>query len=154
MPLDVYFRYALQDGISQDVAVSNTWSVNGQVLSDKAITTLSFTESGTYTIKLDVMTKYGNAVTAETQILVNANNPPTCDISSKMIKKGKYQLDAMCYDSDGRIVSYLWDLGNDRTATSSRVYVEYETSGSHTVRLTGTDDSGGSTTAETTINVN
>ena len=153
VPLEVYFRYALQDGISQDVAISNTWSVNGQVLSDKAITTLSFTEPGTYNVKLDVTTKYGNTIVAETQILVNANNPPMCDVSSKMIKKGKYQLDAMCYDSDGRIVSYLWDLGNDRTATSARVYMEYESSGAYTARVTGTDDSGGTATAEVTINV-
>ena len=69
----------------------------------------------------------------------------------------------MCYtfdgidsvDSDGEIVSYDWDLGDDTTASGDIVIVEhcYEESGTYTVTLTVTDgdDLTGSASQEVTV---
>lgn len=153
VPLDVYCRYKITEGLSQDVPISNVWSIDGSPLSEKSIVTFNFTVPGTYTLGLDVITKYGNTLKTTVPIVVNENVPPVCSINTKMIKAGKYQFDAMCYDEDGRIVSYQWDFGDGTTGTSARAYREYSKSGSYTIKVTATDNSGGVVTAESTLDV-
>jgi PKD repeat protein len=151
-PLDVYCRYRIAEGLSVDVPIKNVWSVNGTPMSEKSIVTFNFANPGTYTLGLDVLTKYGNTASTTVPIVVTENVPPTCTINAKLITGKKYQLDAQCYDVDGRIVSYLWDFGDDTTGTSERDYREFK-SGTYNIRVTATDNSGGTGTAETTLNV-
>lgn len=57
-------------------------------------------------------------------------------------------------DSDGTIVSYLWNFGNGATSTAANPSYTYTTTGTFTVTLTVTDNSGLTGTAGVTIAVN
>lgn len=54
-------------------------------------------------------------------------------------------------DSDGRIVLYSWDFGDGKTENGSLISHIYDLPGTYDVKLTVTDDSGGSTTANMTV---
>ncbi|ENM3811164.1 TPA: PKD domain-containing protein, partial [Vibrio cholerae] len=56
-------------------------------------------------------------------------------------------------DSDGNIVSYLWDFGNGQTSTEAAPTWSYTKAGSYSVTLTVTDDKGDSDTHQQTIKV-
>ncbi|EKF9853264.1 M6 family metalloprotease PrtV [Vibrio cholerae] len=56
-------------------------------------------------------------------------------------------------DSDGNIVSYLWDFGNGQTSTEASPTWSYTKAGSYSVTLTVTDDKGDSDTHQQTIKV-
>ncbi|KLN63739.1 immune inhibitor A domain-containing protein [Vibrio sp. VPAP30] len=56
-------------------------------------------------------------------------------------------------DSDGEIISYLWDFGNGETSTDAVPTWTYSESGSFTVSLTVTDDMGAIHTSTKSIDV-
>ncbi len=56
-------------------------------------------------------------------------------------------------DDDGRIVSYVWDLGDGTTATGAMVAHTYRAPGLFTVTLTVTDDDGATSVARGAVRV-
>jgi len=56
-------------------------------------------------------------------------------------------------DSDGRIVSYLWDFGDGTSSGSSRISHTYTTTGNYTAALTVTDNAGGQSTSPVPVEV-
>ncbi|MGL4830370.1 MAG: PKD domain-containing protein, partial [Vibrio sp.] len=56
-------------------------------------------------------------------------------------------------DSDGNIVSYLWDFGNHETSTEAAPTWSYAKAGTYQVTLTVTDDKGATDTHHQTIKV-
>ncbi len=56
-------------------------------------------------------------------------------------------------DADGSVRSYAWDFGDGRTATGPQAAHTYATAGTHTVRLTVTDDLGTTGTATRQVTV-
>ncbi len=54
-------------------------------------------------------------------------------------------------DSDGSIISYLWNFGDGSTGSGQITNHAYTTSGSYLVRLTVTDNSAATATADTTV---
>jgi PKD repeat protein len=56
-------------------------------------------------------------------------------------------------DSDGNIVSYIWDFGDGETAAGADVTHTYAASGTYGLQLTVTDDDGSADTASQTIRV-
>ena len=56
-------------------------------------------------------------------------------------------------DSDGTIVSYLWDFGDGNTSNETNPTHEYATADTYTVTLTVTDDDGATDTETTEITV-
>jgi len=70
-------------------------------------------------------------------------------------KSGEVTLTANVADSDGEVVSYIWDLGDgnkDETA-GNIVTHKYDDVGVYSVEITAVDDSGGKTTAKTKVYV-
>ena len=56
-------------------------------------------------------------------------------------------------DADGKVMEWLWDFGDGRTASGSVATVRYSEPGTYTVTLTVTDDDGATATVKDTIEV-
>lgn len=80
-----------------------------------------------------------------------ANAAPTAKITSTVDGSNVVLSAEGSADSDGRIVSYQWDLGNGVTAEGERVQHVFAEPGEHVVTLTVTDDAGARATATATI---
>lgn len=119
----------------------------------------TFTEVGSYDVKLTIQNRDGVTATKVTRVEVSAEQEgPTAKISpiSKLTGDFPYTFEVSAQDSfdpDGRIVSYEWDFG-DKTDVqygekTSHVYLK---PGTYTARLTVTDDT--DRVDSTTIDVN
>lgn len=80
------------------------------------------------------------------------NNPPVASFTVKTLGQ-IVQLTDTSTDSDGTIVSRVWDTGDGRTSTKTPVTYRYANPGSYTVKLTVTDDDGASTSTTQTVTV-
>ncbi len=117
----------------------------------------TYATPGTYNAKLTVTDSDGDKDTSIKTITVNVppNVPPTAAIGSS--GSGGVAPYAVTFDGsassdpDGSIVSYLWDFGNDRTATTAVASANYTQPGTYTARLTVTDNVGGTGTATKVI---
>jgi PKD repeat protein len=80
------------------------------------------------------------------------NNPPTADysfVSSKL----KVTFTDGSTDSDGTIVSWLWDFGDGKTSTVRNPRHRYGRNGTYTITLTATDDGGAADSTSKTVTV-
>jgi len=110
--------------------------------------THTFTEPGTYQIRLKVVTDLGWQRTGWfTLEVLEGNNPPTAQIEGGPLA-GQAPLTVLLdgsksSDPDGdAIVSYEWNFGDGSTASGPVVSHVYETAGKYTVTLTVTDEAG------------
>ena len=158
--------------------VSYDWDLGDDTTAsgDIVIVEHCYEESGTYTVTLtvtdenDLTGRASQEVTVADDIVQDSDIstaeiteeegepiPPEAIIQVEEIPKSSGQ----CYtfdgsdsvDSDGEIVSYDWDLGDDSTDTGDVVEHCYEGSGTYTVILTVTDgdDLTGSASQEVTV---
>lgn len=119
----------------------------------------TYTTPGTYQSKLTVTDDQGDKDVEIRTITVNVppNVPPTAAIgSSGSGGQAPYTVNfdgTGSSDPDGSIVSYAWDFGNDRTATTPTGSATYTQPGTYTVTLTVTDNQGatGTTTREIVV---
>lgn len=145
-PLTGYFKYVISGGLLVDTPVSTLWSVNGSPVSERATAPIVFPDGGTYTVSVQVKTKYGNTVTANQAVTVAQNQLPKCTVVVDRMDDGSvygtYRLYASnCYDPDGKIIGYLWDLGDGRKGYSCTAYIAPKAPGVYPYSLTVTDDS-------------
>ncbi|MDP8287963.1 MAG: PKD domain-containing protein [Candidatus Electryonea clarkiae] len=80
------------------------------------------------------------------------NNPPAADYSFVSTKL-KVTLTDRSTDSDGTIVSWVWDFGDGRTSTAQNTRHRYRRSGTYTITLTVTDDGGAADSTRKTVTV-
>ena len=87
-----------------------------------------------------------------------ANSPPTALIASN-ITSGSTPVTISfdgtgSHDSDGTIVSYVWDFGDGFSGSGNSINHTYSSAGSYNVFLTVTDDRGGTGQDQFTITAN
>ena len=80
------------------------------------------------------------------------NNPPTADFSFSCLDLACDFTD-LSHDPDGVIVEHAWDFGDSTTSSEPSPSHEFAASGSYTVSLTVTDDSGDSATTTRDVEV-
>jgi len=104
--------------------------------------------AGTYTVRLSVTDNDG-AVDTQTRTLIVAstpNQPPHAafTVSPSSGQPGTWFTfsAAPSSDSDGSIVSYIWDFGDGDTGSGITAYNNYVSAGTYTVGLTVTDNDG------------
>ena len=107
-----------------------------------------YTAAGTYTVKLTVTDNRGGTDTASQDYTVapQPNDPPTAAFT-----KGGTWLHATfdasgSADPDGTIASYAWDFGDGSNGTGATPQHDYTAAGTYTVKLTVTDNRGGTDT--------
>jgi len=116
----------------------------------------SYTDNGTYTLTLTITDNDGATATASSTKTV-LNRPPVASFTESaesVYTSETISFDASAsYDADGSIVSYLWDFGDESSATGIVVDHFYADDGTYTVTLTATDNDGSTASATATITV-
>jgi len=131
----------------------------------RAVTTFTAPETdengSNLTLKLTVTDAGGLQSSAECLVYVAptitepqapTNTPPTADYGFE-ISKLKVTLTDGSIDSDGTIVSWVWDFGDGTTNTPQNPRHRYREAGIYTVTLTVTDDGGAVDSTQKTISV-
>ena len=115
-----------------------------------------YADDGVYTVTLTVTDNNGSTATATSTKTVS-NRPPVASFTENattVLTEEIIRFDASSSeDSDGYIISYLWDFGDGTTAFGVKVNHAYEDDGVYTVTLTVIDDDGAtaSTSAVKTV---
>ena len=131
---------------------------NGQTATGPTAFT-TYTTPGTYQARLTVTDADGDQDVQIRTITVNVppNVPPSAAIgSSGTGGQAPYAVNfdgTGSSDPDGSVVSYAWDFGNTRTATTPTASANYTQPGTYTVTLTVTDNQGatGTTTRQIVV---
>lgn len=123
--------------------------------------THTFKVSGTYTVKLRVLTENGcESVAFEKSILINPSPLVNFGVPEVCIKDSFAQFTDSTTISDGSALSYLWNFGNAAAAPGTNTSVlknpthRYTIAGNYQVTLTVTSSSGCVSTVVKTFTVN
>jgi len=105
----------------------------------------SYSESGTYTVSLQVKDNSGvRNNMSETHYRLRVNSPPLPDAGGdQLVNDSKVFFDgSRSRDKDDSIIQYLWDFGDNTTATGQMTAHTYSVPGTYRVILTVKDSSG------------
>ena len=132
----------------QDGTYTYAWTFIGgsPEFSDEANPTVTYNAAGTYPVSLVVMNAAGTANENQEDYIV-VGEAPSADFTLDSTL-GSLTIGATG-PADAGITSWAWDFGDDTQGSGMSVMHTYETSGTHTVQLNTTNESGSTTTDET-----
>jgi PKD repeat protein len=113
----------------------------------------SYTQAGTYTVLLVVADNNGAeaSTTQAVPVVASPNAPPTASFTATCSGLSCRFDAAGSTDSDGTITTNGWDFGDGSSGTGVTAQHIYTQSGSYTVKLTVTDNSGATATITRTV---
>ena len=152
---------ASQSSDSDGTITTYSWNFGDNNTATGVTSNHAYTEQGTYTIILTVTDNNGKididsqAVSVTTKATPNINPVASFNKTTQTTSRGEnIHFDATeSYDTDGLVVSYIWDFGDGNTATGTEVDHIYETVGVYTVTLTITDSDGVTTKTTSAITI-
>jgi len=154
------FEVILDAGLSSDSdgnIVLYSWQFGDGSSATGVTSSHIYNTPGTYIVILTVTDNVGASDTETLQIEVISNQPPEASmVLSRVSGYAPLAIDfdaSGSSDSDGSIVEYDWDFGEEATGSGSSVSHTYSTPGSHTVTLAVTDDKGAVDSATAVIEV-
>ncbi|MEW6086989.1 MAG: PKD domain-containing protein [bacterium] len=131
----------------QGTIVSYSWDFGDGTTESGVTASHIYNAAGTYTVTLTVTDNEGATGSDVSQVHVN-NNPPLAiaggNKSGSRIAPVNFDGSAS-FDTDGTIVSYLWDFGDGASASGAVVNHIYSSLGTFTATLTVTDNNGAAT---------
>jgi PKD repeat protein len=144
--------------------LSYAWEFGDGTTSTSADPVHEYTKVGTVTARLTVSSASGLSSTATVDITVT-DNAPVAVIATPPTGTTTYRGERVNFSSagsnddrdkefGGRIVSHRWEFGDGSTSTEAnpaKTYLTTSPPGGFTVRLTVTDDAGGTGVAETKV---
>ncbi|ALO67794.1 hypothetical protein AS189_16540 [Arthrobacter alpinus] len=115
----------------------------------------SYSTAGTFQVKLTVTDNRGgvSSVTQPVTSTLPPNQLPTATFTSSTHNLEVSVDGTTSSDSDGTVVSYAWDFGDGHTATGITTDYTYLAAGNYTIKLTVTDDRGGTGTTTKQVTV-
>lgn len=136
---------------SDGTITSYSWNFGDGNTGTGATTTHTYANAGTYTATLAVMDNDGATDEATVSAVVDAL-PEAGIVPIAMVIVGETtSFDGSdSNDSDGNIVSYVWNFGDSSTGNGETTTHTYSSVGSYTVTLTATDDFGSTDTVTAT----
>jgi PKD repeat protein len=156
-PLAVVFDGSAS--FDQDGSVTGyLWTFDDGTTATGVSVSKTFVTVGNRVATLRVTDNSGLSATASVTIGVQAPNQlPTASFTSSVTSGTApvaVSFDASgSRDNDGTIATYSWAFGDGTTGTGRTVQKTFSSAGTFTVRLTVTDDRGGSATSQATIQV-
>jgi PKD repeat protein len=148
--LEVQFTNAGTDG--DGTITSCQWDFGDGASSSETNPTHTYAGADTYSVALTVTDDDGDRATVSKEVTVAANVPPTASFSFTT-NISFVQFSNQSSDSDGAIVSHLWDFGDGTTSIETAPAHTYAVNGTFTVTLTVTDDSGATHTDSQNVTV-
>jgi len=146
---------------SDGTIVNYSWAFGDGTTATGVTANHVYSAAGTYTVTLTV-TDDGESTDSTTSTIsittpVVPNQSPVAFFteSAQTVSSGEnVHFDASdSSDSDGTIVSYSWDFGDEMTATGVTAEHAYSAEGTYTVTLTVTDDNGASSSVSAEMTV-
>lgn len=136
------------------VIASRVWNFGDGSTSTATNPIKTYASSGTYTVVLSVTDDAGatNAVAHTVTVTAPANQPPTASFSFMTVGLTASFMDGSS-DSDGTIVSRLWNFGDGATSTATNPSRNYATAGTYEVSLAVTDNHGATHTKMVPVTV-
>ncbi|MEM3493779.1 MAG: PKD domain-containing protein, partial [Thermoplasmata archaeon] len=128
-----------------DIDNDGTWDGSGMIFTFNIPTSFPV---GSHTVKLQVRDNYG-MISTDFCTLTVANTNPTAAFTftpENPTTSDTIQFTDTSTDSDGTITSWSWDFGDGTQSTQRNPTHRYSTKGTYTVRLTVTDNDGGTAT--------
>lgn len=152
---------ALSSSGSTDVdgtIASYTWSFGDGTTGAGAQVSKTYAAAGTYTVTLTVTDNAGAVAIDTTRVIVTApaNIPPIANAGadrSAVTGQSISFSSTGSSDSDGSIVSYIWNFGDGTTGSGSKVTKIYSVAGTYPVTLTVTDNVGAKTEDSAVVTV-
>jgi PKD repeat protein len=135
---------------------SYLWTFGDGSVSAQANPVYTYLSAGTYTVSLRVTDDDGATATETDSIIISPINlAPVSIISapSSVLVNETVTLDSVSTDSDGTVVSYLWDFDDGTGSTAESPTKAWTTSGYYTVTLTVRDDDGASAVSSQRVTV-
>ncbi len=133
------------------------WDFGDNTSSTEANPTHIYTSVGSYTATLSVTDNDNNVATDTASVTIQASNEaPVANANGSYNANVGQEItlsSAGSLDTDGSIVSYLWDFGDNQTSNVADPNHTYTQAGDYTVTLTVTDNGGLTATATTTASV-
>jgi len=141
-----------------DAIASYTWTVDGEQVGTGATLEHAFDEPGAHTVTLAVADEAGNEASTERAITVESpNEAPSAAFtpSSGQPSVGEsVTFDASeSSDPDGSIASYTWSIDGPKAGTGATIEHVFDSTGTHTVQLRVTDETGSIAKTQQTVTV-
>jgi thermitase len=139
---------------SDGTIVSWLWDFGDTNTSSAQNPVHSYTATGTYTVSLTVTDNNGGTDTASQNVTVTEpqNVLPTASFTYSTNDLTATFTDTSM-DSDGTIVSWLWDFGDSNSSSAQNPVHGYTSAGTYTVSLMVTDNEGGYDTTSQNVTV-
>ncbi|MEQ9310381.1 MAG: PKD domain-containing protein [Balneolaceae bacterium] len=141
-PGDVFPLNAVESGDPNQDQLLFIWMVNEEEVARGEISTLSFSDPGSYEVKLIVDDQRGVSNSVQTLTnTVRVNAPPQPIITAvPLTSSPKVEFAAtQSQDSESELQSFSWDFGDGNLASGPQVSHTYQQTGSYTVKLTVDD---------------
>jgi PKD repeat protein len=115
----------------------------------------TYATAGAYQVKLTVTDNQGatGTVTTPVTVAMAANQPPVADFSGAVTNLSVAFDASASSDPDGSVASYAWAYGDGATGTGKTSSHAYTAAGTYQVKLTVTDNQGGSTSITKPVTV-
>lgn len=118
---------------------------------------VTFPAGGNFTVKFTVTSRDGAVATATREIYVIPDNMrPTAAFAwdpAEIIAGSPVRFSDASFDTDGEVVAWHWDFGDESTSEEQNPEHTYASEGFYMVTLSVTDDLGGTAEKQSTIRV-
>ena len=122
-----------------------SWNLGDGTSSNQAVVNHVFAQSGAYQVTLTVSDNDGltNSTSLNIQVTTELPTPVIGLVSNQVGVNDVITFDGSASsDNDGEIVSFVWDFGDNNSASGAQVTHSYATAGVYSATLTVTDNAG------------
>lgn len=147
-------KFATQASDPDGTVSSYEWTVDGENTGMGPNLNHTFDSPGSHEVTVTVTDDGGASTSASVTVLVNARPQGSIEYSpDRPVVGQEIEFVASASDPDGNVTSYGWRIDGERAGSGPDTRYTFESTGSHEVTLTVSDDSGASIAVSITISV-